>query len=78
MLTALVYSTATCPYCQMAKVYLKEKGVAFEEIDVSNNQAKAEEMIQKSGQMGVPVIELGGEIVVGFNKPEIDRILGLV
>ena len=78
MITALVYSTITCPYCQMAKAYLKEKGVVFEEIDVSANQAKAEEMVQKSGQMGVPVIEINGEIVVGFNKPEIDRILGLL
>lgn len=73
-----VYSTPTCPYCKMAKSYLLEKGIAFEDIDVSVNPAAAQEMIKKSGQMGVPVLEIDGQIVVGFDKPRINQILGLV
>jgi len=71
-----VYSTPTCPYCKMAQEYLKEKGVEFEHIDVAADQKAAEEMIEKSGQMGVPVIEIDGKIIVGFNKEEIEKLLG--
>lgn len=70
-----VYSTPTCPYCNMAKEYLKEKGIEFEDIDVSVNQDAAKEMVEKSGQMGVPVIEIDNKIIVGFNRPEIDKLL---
>ena len=73
----LVYSTPTCPYCVRLKQYLTEKNIAFEEFDVGTDQAKAEEMIKKSGQMGVPVIDIDGKIVVGFDKPEIQKALGL-
>jgi glutaredoxin 3 len=59
----------------MAKKYLESKQVAFEEINVENDQIKAQEMIEKSGQMGVPVLEINGEVIVGFNRPEIDRAL---
>jgi len=72
-----IYTTPTCPFCFLAKEYLKEKGIEFEEIDVSKNEAAAMEMIQKSGQMGVPVIEIDGQIVVGFDKEKIDELLGL-
>lgn len=65
----IVYSTPTCPYCMYTKEYFKEQGVAFEDVDVSKDQARAREMIMKSGQMGVPVIDINGEILVGF-QPE--------
>ncbi len=72
-----VYSTATCPYCIRAKQFLSENNIPFENFDVSTNQEKAEEMIQKSGQMGVPVLDIGGEIIVGFDKNRIKEALGL-
>lgn len=61
----------------MAKEYLKEKNVSYEEYDVSSDEKAQKEMIAKSGQMGVPVIDINGEIIVGFNKPEINKALGL-
>jgi glutaredoxin-like YruB-family protein len=61
----------------MAKRYLKEKNIEFEDVDVSQNREAALEMIQKSGQMGVPVIEIDGQIVVGFDKERIDQLLEL-
>lgn len=70
-----VYSTPTCPYCTYAKEYLKEKGVAFEDVDVSQDRTRAMEMVQKSGQMGVPVIDIGGEIVIGFRPDVFDQLL---
>lgn len=66
----IVYSTPTCPYCVYAKEYFTEKGIAYSDIDVSRDQVAAQEMIRKSGQMGVPVIDIGGNIVVGF-QPEV-------
>ena len=73
-----VYSTPTCPYCRMVKSFLKEKGVDFEDIDVSVNSKAAEQMIQKSGQMGVPQIEINEKIIVGFDKEAIERELSNV
>jgi glutaredoxin-like YruB-family protein len=73
----LVYSTPTCPYCIRAKQFLKENNIAFTNFDVSADQAKADEMIQRSGQMGVPVIDIEGEIIVGFDKERIKQALGL-
>jgi glutaredoxin-like YruB-family protein len=72
-----IYTTPTCPFCLMTKEYLKEKGIEFEEIDVSKDENAAMEMIKKSGQMGVPVIEIDNEIVIGFDKEKIDQILNL-
>ena len=72
-----IYSTPTCPYCVTLKNFLTEKGFQFEDIDVSVDSTKAEEMIQKSGQMGVPVIDIDGEIIVGFDKEKIEQILKL-
>lgn len=71
----IVYSTPTCPYCQHAKQFLKEQSVSYIECDVSRDKAKAEEMVKKSGQMGVPVIDIDGQILIGFNKTEIEKIL---
>lgn len=72
-----VYSTPTCPYCIRAKQFLKENAVSFEDIDVSRNQEAAQEMIKKSGQMGVPVIDIEGELIVGFDKEKIKKALGV-
>jgi len=72
-----VYSTPMCPYCIRAKQFLKENAVSFEDIDVSSDQAAAEEMIKRSGQMGVPVIDIDGELIVGFDKDKIKKALGL-
>lgn len=72
-----VYSTNSCPYCTMAKEYLKEKNIAFEDINVNEDQEKAREMVEKSGQMGVPVLDINGEIVVGFDRAKIDSLLNL-
>lgn len=72
-----IYSTPTCIYCKNLKQFLNEKGIAFEEIDVSQNQQALEEMVEKSGQMGVPVIEIDGQIVVGFDKEKISKLLGI-
>jgi glutaredoxin-like YruB-family protein len=70
-----VYSTPTCPYCKMAKGLLEEKGISFKDIDVSQDAAGRDEMIKKSGQMGVPVVDVDGEIIVGFDK---ERLEGLI
>ena len=70
-----VFSTPTCPYCHMLKDYLKDKKVEFEDIDVAADQEAAQEMIKKSGQMGVPQIEINGKIIVGFDKPAIEKEL---
>ena len=77
MKTVTIYSTPTCAYCKMAKEYFREKNVAYTEFNVAVDIEKAQEMIDKSGQMGVPVIDIGGKIIVGFNKPVIDQELGL-
>ena len=70
-----VYSTKTCPWCIKVKEFLNEKKIEFEDIDVSVDQKAANEMIEKSGQMGVPVIDINGKIIVGFDKEEIEKAL---
>ncbi|MDD5246879.1 MAG: glutaredoxin domain-containing protein [Candidatus Omnitrophica bacterium] len=72
-----VYSTPTCPFCIRAKQFLKDNNLTFQEIDVSVDQAAADEMIKKSGQMGVPVLDIEGEIIVGFDKDRIKAALGI-
>ena len=72
-----VYSTPSCPYCIRLKQFLKENSIEFEDVDVSSNQQAGQEMIEKSGQMGVPVLDINGEIVVGFDKDKISQLLGL-
>jgi len=73
-----VYSTPLCPYCVMAKKFLKEAGYAFKDIDVSRDANAAERMVRKSGQRGVPVLEIGSEVIVGFDKARIKRALGIL
>ena len=71
-----VYSTPTCPYCIKVKQFLQDNNITFEHFDVAADQAKAEEMAKKTGQMGVPVIDIDGEIVVGFDKEKLQQLLG--
>jgi len=72
----VIYSTPTCPYCKRAKDYLSRKGIPYTDINVAEDREKAKEMIQKSGQMGVPVISIDdNEIVVGFNQSLLDKLL---
>ena len=66
-----------CPYCTTLKEFLKERGVEFEEIDVSQDEKAMQEMVEKTGQMGVPVLEVDGEIVVGFDREKIIKLLKL-
>jgi glutaredoxin 3 len=70
-----IYTTVTCPYCKMTKQFFKENNVKYTEIDVTNDEKAAQEMIEKSGQMGVPVIDINGEIIVGFNRPALEKAL---
>ncbi len=71
-----MYSTPTCPFCIRAKQFFAENHIPFENFDVSQDQGKAEEMIKKSGQMGVPVIDVDGTIIVGFDRDRIKAALG--
>ena len=71
----IVYSTPGCPYCIRLKDYLKQKGLDFTGIDVSVNQAELDKMVSISGQMGVPVIDVDGKILVGFDKEKIEKLL---
>ena len=77
MASVKVYSTQTCPYCVRAKDFLIENKVEFEDIDVGVDQAAGQEMVKKSGQYGVPVIEIDDQIVVGFDKEKIKELLKL-
>ena len=70
-----LYSTPSCTYCRKAKDYFQTNRVRFTEYDVSRDQRRADEMVRKSGQMGVPVIDINGKIIVGFNQPEVERAL---
>ena len=71
----VIYSTPTCPYCRRAKQYFKEKGVDFTDYNVAADRKLAEEMIHRSGQMGVPVIIIDDEVLIGFNQVLLDKLL---
>lgn len=71
----IVYSTSTCPWCERVKDFLKEKKVKFEEKNVGEDREAVEEMIEKSGQQGVPVIDVDGKIVVGFDEDKLRKLL---
>ncbi len=75
--TITIYSTPTCVYCKMAKDFLKKNNITYIEKDVLADEAARAEMQQKSNQLGVPVIDINGEIFVGFNRPELEKALGL-
>jgi len=72
-----IYSTETCTYCKMAKEFFKANNVPYQEFDVGHDIPKRQEMIEKSGQMGVPVIMVGDEMIIGFNKPRLSELLGV-
>lgn len=74
-MTIKVYSTPTCPYCVTLKNYLKGRNFEFEDIDVSKDENAMEEMIKNSGQIGVPIVDIDGEIVIGFDKERINQLL---
>lgn len=75
MKNVVIYSTPSCTYCAQAKEFFKEKGVEFTEHDVAADAEKRQEMIQKSGQMGVPVVMVGDEMVVGFMRDRLEELL---
>ena len=70
-----IYTTPTCSYCTMAKNWFKENGIRYTEYNVARDMRKADEMVKKSGQMGVPVLDVNGRIIVGFDKPKIESAL---
>ncbi len=72
-----IYSTPTCHFCNMTKDFLKEKGISYTEFDVAHDLEKRQEMIQRSGQMGVPVIYVGDELIIGFDKARLVSSLGI-
>ncbi len=73
----IVFSTPTCPWCTRAKTYLRSRGVAFRDVDVSRDAAAARDLVRRTGQMSVPVIEIDGRPIVGFDQRRIDAALGL-
>lgn len=73
----ILFTTPTCSYCRTAKRYLRQQQVPFKDVDVSRDSAAARDMVRRSGQQGVPVLDIGGKVVVGFDQPKIDRLLGL-
>ncbi|MFW6111590.1 MAG: glutaredoxin family protein [Candidatus Bipolaricaulota bacterium] len=70
-----IYSTPTCPYCDAAKDYFDENDISYTDYDVSEDREKAKEMIDKSGQRGTPVIDIDGNVIVGFNKEKIESFV---
>ncbi len=74
-MAVIMYSTPTCSYCNKAKDYFRQNRVPFNDYNVAQDMRRADEMVKKSGQMGVPVIDINGKIIVGFNQPEIERAL---
>ena len=77
MSKAQIYTTPTCVYCKMAKEFFKNNNVEYEEKNVATDVASRDEMIQKSGQMGVPVIDIDGQIIIGFDQPRLKEALKL-
>ncbi|MEK7080861.1 MAG: glutaredoxin family protein [Patescibacteria group bacterium] len=77
MKNVTIYSTPTCHFCHMAKDFFTANGIVYTEYNVASDIEKRKEMMEKSGQMGVPVIIIGDELMVGFDKPKISKLLGL-
>lgn len=77
MANVTIYTTQTCPYCQMAKEFMKKNNVAYEEKDVSTDQVALEAMVEKSGQMGVPVIDVNGNVIVGYSEKALREVLNI-
>lgn len=77
MKTVTIYSTPSCHYCNLAKEFFKQNNIQYTEINVAADREKAREMVAKTNQMGVPVIEIDGEITIGFNEEKLRQLLGL-
>jgi glutaredoxin 3 len=77
MKNVIIYSTPSCHFCHMAKAFFKEKNITYTDYDVATDAEKRKEMLEKSGQLGVPVILIDNDLVVGFNKPVISKLLGV-
>ncbi len=75
MIKIKIYSTPFCAYCKIAKDFFDKKGLSYEEVDVSVDEKAAQEMVARTNQVGVPVIEIGEEVIIGFNKSQIEKIL---
>ena len=73
----VIYTTPSCVYCRMAKEFFGKNNIAYEERDVASDLAARDEMLKKSGQMGVPVIEVNGAIIIGFDQPRLREALGI-
>jgi glutaredoxin 3 len=73
----IIYSTPTCHFCGLSKEFFKENGVTYREFNVANDTEKRQEMVEKSGGMAVPVIDIDGEIIVGFDKEKLEKALEL-
>ncbi|WP_022669678.1 glutaredoxin family protein [Hippea alviniae] len=73
----VVFSTPSCPWCNRVKQYLRQHGIKFKDVDVSRDRRAAEDMVRRTGQTGVPVVLIGSKAIVGFDKPKIDKYLGL-
>ena len=73
----IMFSTPTCSYCKKAKQYFRKNQIPFKDVDVSKDQAAARDMVRRSGQQGVPQIRIGSKTIIGFDRPKIDRLLGL-
>ena len=77
MANVTIYTTPTCVYCKMSKAFFKEHNIAYTEKDVANDAAAREEMVKRSGQMGVPVIDIDGSLVIGFDKERLSELLNV-
>jgi len=73
-----IYTSPTCSWCEAVKNYLRAREIDFEEVDVSADTDRAQELVERSGQYGVPVVDIDGEMVVGFDRPRIDALLELI
>ncbi|BDG61356.1 glutaredoxin family protein [Caldinitratiruptor microaerophilus] len=73
----VIFTTPTCPWCRRAKQYLTQQGVRFREVDVTRDPSAARDLVRMTGQTGVPVILVGNRPIVGFDKPQLDRLLNL-
>jgi len=76
-MTVKVYTTPTCPYCYTLKEFLKEQNIEFEDIDISKDEKIKDDIIKRSGAIGAPIIEVDGEIIVGFDRAKIVKLLGI-
>ena len=74
----IVFSTPTCSYCNMAKQYFRRNKIRFKDVDVSRDEAAARDLVRRTGQTGVPVIDINGRLIVGFDKPQINRLLDII